>query len=746
MNEGYKLKRKFASSAPTTVVLQLVFAVVLAGAVRAAGVEPAKLPGGKAYVNSLGMRLVRIEPGTAMMGRDAVPLPHGLVERFSYPRKRQLAELYPDADPGAFVIQLDHVRHGDFDEKPRHEVVISRPFFIGAHEVTNAQYERFDPAHRKLRGKIDATDYRDGLCQKDDEPAVHVSWHDAVKFCRWLSKKEGLPYRLPTEAEWEYACRAGTKTLFHTGDSLPKEMRPYEKRVSRFDDVWELDLTAGRTPPNAWGLHDVHGNVEEWCADWYGPYEGGDQVDPVGREAGDMKVARGGSHNTDVCFLRSANRLGTLPEDKHWLIGFRVVQGEPPEIAPLPPLAPALWAHEVNQTTHDWQDGPDPAQPYFREPSPFVHIPPGSNGPLFSKHNHCPSIAWCSNGDLLAIWFSTNSERGREMTIAASRLRRGSDEWEPAEEFFKAPDRNMTGSSLWHDGEGTLFHLNGLEAAGDWANLALVLRTSTDNGATWSKPQLANPHHQPRNQVIDGLSRTKEGYLIQPCDAVYGGNGGTAIHVSRDGGKTWVDPGADTPKPDFQRDPSGRTIAGIHAGVVGLTDGRLLSFGRGDNRLGSDDNIAERMPMSISDDLGKTWHYSASPWHPIDGGQRLVLLRLREGPLLLVSFTDSSRNLKNPTGMKIVDASGAECTVYGMFAALSRDEGQTWPVKRLIAHDGPSRELDGGAWTRGFTMDRNHAEPRGYLAATQTPDGVIHLISSALHYALNLAWIETPMP
>jgi len=633
-------------------------------------------------------------------------------------------------EPGSFM--MGQAEGGEWDERPVHKVTITKPFYMAATQVTNAQYEQFDPSHRGLRGQRD-------LSKEDDEAVVFVNWHEAVAFCEWLSAKEGKPYRLPTEAEWEFACRAGTTTAFHTGDTLPEDCRRHQ------EDDWHptpVALKVGTTPANAWGLHDMHGIVEEWCSDWYGPYEAEEQVDPVGRASGDMKVTRGGSHNTDVCYLRSASRLGTLPEDKHWLIGFRVVQGEPADSDPLPVPAPALWAREVAQTTHDWQDGPDPAQPYFRGPRTFVHIPAASNGPLFSQHNHCPSIAWCANGDLLAIWFSTNTERDREMAIAASRRRRGSDEWEPAEEFFKAPDRNMTGSSLWHDGEGTLFHFNGLEAAGYWANLALVLRTSTDSGATWSKPQLANPYHQPRNQVIDGLSRTKEGYLIQPCDAVYGGNGGTAIHVSRDGGKMWVDPGAGTPKPDFQSDSSGHTVAGIHAGVVQLIDGRLLAFGRGDNRYNSDDNIDERMPMSISDDLGKTWHYSASPWPPIDGGQRLVLLRLREGPLLFVSFTDSSRSLENPTGMEIADESGAERTAYGMFAALSRDGGQTWPVKRLIARDGVPRELDGGAWTRGFTMDRDHAEPRGYLAATQTPDGVIHLISSALHYEFSVAWLE----
>ncbi|HUT36394.1 MAG TPA: SUMF1/EgtB/PvdO family nonheme iron enzyme [Planctomycetota bacterium] len=634
---------------------------------------------------------------------------------------------------GSFQMGQEH--GGDADERPVHRVIISTPFFLATTEVTNAQYEQFDPGHKRLRGKR-------GLSKGDDEAVVFVSWHDAMRFCEWLSKKEGKPYRLPTEAEWEYACRAGTTTVYHAGDKLP---RVYHRAQEFSWDPKPVDLTIGRTPPNPWGLHDMHGNVEEWCLDWYGPYESGEQTDPVGREAGEMKVTRGGSHNTDVAFLRSANRLGTLPDDKHWLIGFRVVCGEPSATKPLPPPEPPRWARDVPQAKHDWVGGPDPAKPYFRGPRRFVHIPPGADGPLYARHNHCPSITWCANGDLLACWFSTRTEPGREMTIAASRLRRGAEEWDPAAEFFKAPDRNMTGSALWHDGEGTLYHFNGLEAGGGWANLALVLRTSADNGITWTA-RLINPHHEPRNQIISGTSRTREGFIIQPCDAVYGGNGGTAIHVSRDGGKTWVDPGAGTPKPDFPRDPSGATIAGIHACVAQLSDGRLLAFGRGDNRLGSNDNIGDHMPQSVSPDFGATWHYSSSPWPPIGGNQRAVLLRLREGPLLFVSFSHDffkyRENLDKAPPFIATDAAGRPRRIHGMFAALSFDDGATWPVRRPVTPGEPPRTLKDVTLTGSFLLDDTHAEPRGYLAATQTPDGVIHLISSGLHYRLNLAWLQ----
>jgi len=142
----------------------------------AAGSWAAPMPSGKTHVNSIGIKLVRVEPGASTMGTDGAG--------------------------------------GDFDEKSAHRVRITRAFYMGAFEVTNAQYEPFDPAHRKLRGKL-------GYSNRGDEAAVFVSGDDAVRFTRWLARREGLPYRLPTEAEWEYAARAGTAAPYYTGETLP---------------------------------------------------------------------------------------------------------------------------------------------------------------------------------------------------------------------------------------------------------------------------------------------------------------------------------------------------------------------------------------------------------------------------------------------------------------------------------------------------------------------------------------------
>jgi len=675
-----------------------------------------EMPTSQIYTSSVGMKLVRIEPGRFTMGFDGEPLPEQLI-----------------AKKGQFPT-------GDFDEHPTHQVEITKSFYMGMFEVTNAQYELFDPGHHRLRGKL-------GFSRADDEAIVFVSWYDAAAFCQWLSEKEALPYRLPTEAEWEYCCRAGTRTVFSTGDTLPAVFHKNVRRswypdprttekiadpkwVNRKEKILPI-LTVGRTPANPWGLYDMHGNVEEWCYDWYGPYEAGLQVDPVGRVKGDFRVTRGGSHSTELYYLRSANRMGTLPEDKSWYVGFRVVLGDMPDTKPMPKVR---YQRDVKQEVPpNLPKGPDSNKPYFKGPRRYVKIPPNSKGPLFSNHNHDPAIVECPNGDLLAVWYTCVEEAGRELALAASRLRYGVEEWEPASPFWDAPDRNDHCPGLWRDpssetcpersrgkmrlgtrfdGRDTIYHFNGLSAAATWGNLAIILRTSKDNGATWSRARLIVPEHGFRQMVGEPAFRTHDGAIVFGADAIYG----STIWISRDSGLTWADPGG--------------TLNGIHAGIVQLRDGRLMALGRGMN-------IDGKMPRSISDDMGKTWQVSASPLPPLSGGQRMALMRLKEGPLFLASFADK---------MTITDASGNKREVSGLFGALSFDEGRSWPIRRLITDDGPGRKLDGGAWTGEFIMDQSRAEPKGYLSVCQGADGVINLISSALHYQFNLTWLKTPMP
>jgi formylglycine-generating enzyme required for sulfatase activity len=538
------------------VAICLVVGVIQVGTGRAA-----KMPKGDTYTNSVGMKFVRIKPGSFRMGVGETPLPHELTNH----RGTQFK--------------------GDLDERPNHKVKITKPFYAGIYEVTNFQYELFDPEHRKLRGKDN------GLSEDDDEAVINVNWYEARAFCKWLSDLEGLHYRLPTEAEWEYACRAGTKTHYYTGDVLPKEFRKNARMEGTAVDV---PLHVGKTMPNKWGLYDMHGNVEEWCYDWYGPYKEKRQKNPVGYAEGDFKVLRGGSHGTHIYYLRSANRMGTVPEDKHWLIGFRVVIGKMPKTKPLAlPKPPLNQRDVVPRKPAVVAKGPDPEKPYFKGPRKFMTIPKEANGPIFAGHNHCPAIVECPNGDLLAIWYTGIGERERNMAVAASRLRWGSKEWEPASPFWDPPDRNDTALSLWFDGKKTIYHFNSLSISSNWARMAVVMRTSTDSGAD----------HNRSVQISEPVIRLNDGGIAITHD------GGRTLWVSRDEGLTWTNPAG--------------TVSGNHPSVVQLSDGRLFGLGRGGD-------IDGRMPVSLSTDGGETFIYSASEFPGIDGGQRLVLLRLRD--------------------------------------------------------------------------------------------------------------------
>ncbi|MEI6462003.1 MAG: SUMF1/EgtB/PvdO family nonheme iron enzyme, partial [Verrucomicrobiota bacterium] len=288
--------------------------ILLFFALAAVAAEPA------AVTNSIGVKLIRIEPGSFRMGQDGPAADYNV---------KVHAAKFDDADG---------------DEKPAHLVTLTAAFQIGATELTLSQYRQYQTEHEANQGA-------------DGDAVTNVSWHDAVNFCTWLSKKEGRTYRLPTEAEWEYACRAGTTTLFHTGNALPAGFHKWPSDTGlrdRFFPSGKLPeeyrplnaqgdaLSVGQTPANPWGLLDMHGNVSEWCADWYGPYEADAQTDPLGRISGDFRVIRGGSHSMQTRLLRSANRSGWLPLTRSEKTGFRIVCGEWPKGTLLPPAPPAL--------------------------------------------------------------------------------------------------------------------------------------------------------------------------------------------------------------------------------------------------------------------------------------------------------------------------------------------------------------------------------------------------------------------
>ena len=250
--------------------------------------EKLKLPGKKSS-NSIGMDLVLIPAGEFQMGSGI-----------------SAAEVARRFDSKASYFE---------DEHPQHTVKISRPYYLSTTEVTQGQYEAVmgkNPS--RYKGK--------------DLPVETVSWEEAVEFCKRLSANGKKGYRLPTEAEWEYACRAGSKTVFGFGDS----------HKSLGDYAWYSENMKGLTTaavatkkPNAWGLYDMHGNVFEWCSDWHGDYSSKTVVDPTGPTAGDFLVIRGGGWFSPARGCRSARRLRDWPADRSHRLGFRVALPSQPE-------------------------------------------------------------------------------------------------------------------------------------------------------------------------------------------------------------------------------------------------------------------------------------------------------------------------------------------------------------------------------------------------------------------------------
>jgi len=215
-------------------------------------------------------------------------------------------------------------------EGPRHRVRITRPFRLGRHEVTRGQFRRFvdkngyktdaEKDGKGGYGLVDGQWAQDprfvwsadlGFEQTDEHPVVNVSWNDAVAFCGWLSEKEGGTYALPSEAQWEYACRAGTTTLWHCGESeTTLEEYGWFNRNSG-----SKTHAAGELKPNGWGLYDMHGNAWEWCADWWGTdyYAQSVSNDPSGPPTGSGRVIRGGCWHGRAGYCRSAGRHDRSP-------------------------------------------------------------------------------------------------------------------------------------------------------------------------------------------------------------------------------------------------------------------------------------------------------------------------------------------------------------------------------------------------------------------------------------------------
>lgn len=301
---------------------------------------------------------------TPRMGRSADDAPNDweLASIWSAPAAATPADA-PDEVVNSLGMTLRQIPAGSFQmgstsseeivsgDERSHPVRITRPFYLAIHEVTVGQFTEF----------VDATGYRSdtevnaqtrvgfntlnhcyergnycwrspGIPQRPDHPVVLVTWNDAMAFCQWLSRKEGCGYRLPTEAEWEYACRAGSPSRFSCGDSSA-ELKA-RANICRMPSEGEspgehlFARPVGSYPANDFGLHDMHGNAWEWCHDRYDAnyYRHSPRKDPQGSASGPARVIRGGSFLYSAWFARCANRDDESPSDAFVDVGFRVAR------------------------------------------------------------------------------------------------------------------------------------------------------------------------------------------------------------------------------------------------------------------------------------------------------------------------------------------------------------------------------------------------------------------------------------
>ena len=210
----------------------------------------------------------------------------------------------------------NEAKRGD-NEGPQHKVIISNPFAIGVCPVTFDEWDaaQADKDWQRITG-IAPRKPSDRGWGRGDLPVIYVSHEDAEAYVKWLSEKTGKDYRLPTEAQWKYACRTGTTTRYWWGDEISKDVASYAQNLGKTVPVKSFN-------PNPWGLYQVHGNVLEWCADDLRSYSADNVTDPVGSLVGAQRALRGGSWYDRARFVRSAFRSGLEPQARDDYLGFR---------------------------------------------------------------------------------------------------------------------------------------------------------------------------------------------------------------------------------------------------------------------------------------------------------------------------------------------------------------------------------------------------------------------------------------
>jgi formylglycine-generating enzyme required for sulfatase activity len=642
----------------------------------------ASMPGAAPPLAADGVpRTVLVPAGSFRMGADERALPEALRQGFG--------------------VMSERPPHGDFDEQPVHAVRISHAFRMGITQVSSAEFAQFDPTYRAHAAT--------------PAYAAGVSYEQAMAYCRWLTRRTGKPWRLPTEAEWEYVARAGGSALFGASDTpLP------------------LDT------PNAFGVSNQEVGRPEWVLDWYAPYTAAERVDPVGAADGMTRVVRGGgldwrhtatktSPDRNVpasapYFSRPSNRASLPPafQSSTGNVGFRVVQAPmprtQPSVAPERFFQSAVLQHTLLGAVARSQavDTPDQTRPFYRTYELFPNLGGRSMpdvgwrlglAPGLGIHYHNSAIQSLPNGDLLAAFYNTpKDEDDPDQTIITMRRRAGSVTWDMPEPFPIFADAGLAAPVIWNDPEA--WRQPGGRVWFFWGFARLIgappfaWATSTDNGATWSQshlPVFPRPIGKYVSQPINSVVRGPDGAIYLPTDSTGrepDGNGSvSAVWRSADDGRTWADTG-------------GRT-AGRHTTIVFARNGDLLGFG------GKNSNIDGRMPLATSRDDGATWSKSKLPFDPLASGERPSVIRLASGRLFFVADF-------NPNHQKHVHRDGA-------YVALSDDDGQHWTIKRLP--------------TNILTV--------GYTTATQDAAGFIHVVTTKndvdVEIELNEAWVLDPM-
>ena len=389
----------------------------------------ARMPGEPPPLATSGVpATIRIAPGTFRMGADASPLPAFVTKGFG--------------------VMSTRPTHGDFDEFPAHTVRLTHTFSIGITQVSPAEFAQFDPTYKPHAAT--------------PAYAAGVSWEQAMAYCRWLTQKTGKPYRLPTEAEWEYVARAGGTKIFGASDTpIPLDQ------------------------PNAFGVENQEVGRPEWTLDNYGPYQPNPQTDPAGASSSMTKSIRGGGLDwrhtatktspdlnvpaTAPYFSRPANRASLPPSfaSENGNVGFRVVQ------APMPPnnfTPPQSYFFEtaVHQLTITGTpalskpiDHLDATKPFYRTHELFPNLAGKSMpsvgwrlglAPGLGINYHNSAIQVLPNGDLLAAFYNTpDREDDPDQTMMVLRRRAGTEDWDMPEPFPIFADAGLAAPVIWND-------------------------------------------------------------------------------------------------------------------------------------------------------------------------------------------------------------------------------------------------------------------------------------------------------